>query len=233
MRSPPPEEKLRLGGMALRNGLLVHGPTHWAAAVRDRRGQIQVASGRKPSFGGRATEGVPGVRGVTKLAEGDGGDPAGQARAAGGAAADAGPAHARRDGRGGVGRPRDPLERRADARARDGGRSGEHNNDGYGTMRQIRDGCFNVITRWNYGKICELVGGGSSTTVFTKGELDDALRTARRIKTVRVIEIKIPRDDISPQLARISREVAKMRGLQKTGTRDRKHPRQARLRRPR
>ena len=107
------------------------------------------------------------------------------------------------------------------------------NNDGYGTMRQIRDGCFNVITRWNYGKICELVGGGSSTTVFTKGELDDALRTARRIKTVRVIEIKIPRDDISPQLARISREVAKMRGLQKTGTRDRKHPRQARLRRPR
>ena len=30
-------EKLRLGGMALRNGLLVHGPTHWAAAVRARR----------------------------------------------------------------------------------------------------------------------------------------------------------------------------------------------------
>ena len=27
-------EKLRLGGMALRNGLLIHGPTHWAAAVR-------------------------------------------------------------------------------------------------------------------------------------------------------------------------------------------------------
>ncbi|MDQ1741487.1 MAG: hypothetical protein QOE53_3139, partial [Pseudonocardiales bacterium] len=30
-------EKLRLGGMALRNGLLVHGPTHWAAAVRNAR----------------------------------------------------------------------------------------------------------------------------------------------------------------------------------------------------
>lgn len=63
------DDKLRLGGMALRNGLLVHGPTHWAAAVRDRCGQIQVASGRKPSLGGNATEGVPGVRGVTKLAE--------------------------------------------------------------------------------------------------------------------------------------------------------------------
>ncbi len=55
--------------MALRNGLLVHGPTHWAAAVRDRDGEIQVASGRKPSLGGRATEAIPGVRGVAKLAE--------------------------------------------------------------------------------------------------------------------------------------------------------------------
>jgi hypothetical protein len=26
---------LRLGGMALRNGLLIHGPTSWAAAARD------------------------------------------------------------------------------------------------------------------------------------------------------------------------------------------------------
>ena len=37
--TPPTEavgDKLRLGGMALGNGLLVHGPTHWAAAVRTR-----------------------------------------------------------------------------------------------------------------------------------------------------------------------------------------------------
>jgi uncharacterized protein YqhQ len=63
------EGKLRLGGMALRNGLLVHGPTHWAAAVRGADGTVQVASGRKPDLGGRASERVPGVRGVTKLAE--------------------------------------------------------------------------------------------------------------------------------------------------------------------
>jgi uncharacterized protein YqhQ len=55
--------------MALRNGLLVHGPGHWAAAVRARDGSIKVASGRKPDFGGRATERVPGLRGITKLAE--------------------------------------------------------------------------------------------------------------------------------------------------------------------
>ena len=34
--SPVTEGKLRLGGMALRNGLLVHGPTHWAAAVHQQ-----------------------------------------------------------------------------------------------------------------------------------------------------------------------------------------------------
>jgi uncharacterized protein YqhQ len=59
--------KLRLGGMALRNGLLVHGPTHWAAAVRDREGHVLVASGPKPRL--RALDGVPGLRGVARLGE--------------------------------------------------------------------------------------------------------------------------------------------------------------------
>jgi uncharacterized protein YqhQ len=63
------DEKLRLGGMALRNGLLVHGPTPWAAAVRTRGGEIAVASGRKPDLGSSAAERVPGLRGVVKLAE--------------------------------------------------------------------------------------------------------------------------------------------------------------------
>src|SRR6187402_3270152 len=64
---PVPKDKLRLGGMALRNGLLVHGPTHWAAAVRNRGGEIEIASGRKPRL--RAADKVPGVRGVARLAE--------------------------------------------------------------------------------------------------------------------------------------------------------------------
>ena len=89
------------------------------------------------------------------------------------------------------------------------------NNDGYGTMRRISDGSFNVITRWNYEKICALVGGGSATTVTTRGELDDALRDAQRLDQARVIEIRLPRDDISPQLDRIGREVARIRGLPK------------------
>ena len=65
--SPVAEDKLRLGGMALRNGLLVHGPTHWAASVRDEVGTIRTASGRKPRL--RVVDPVPGLRGVVKLGE--------------------------------------------------------------------------------------------------------------------------------------------------------------------
>jgi uncharacterized protein YqhQ len=42
------EEKVRLGGMALANGVLVHGPRHWACAVRTGEGELKVASGPKP-----------------------------------------------------------------------------------------------------------------------------------------------------------------------------------------
>src|SRR5919206_3615894 len=41
------EEKVRLGGMALQNGVLVHGPRAWAAAVRLPDGQIEVAAAPK------------------------------------------------------------------------------------------------------------------------------------------------------------------------------------------
>ena len=60
--------RLRLGGMALRNGLLIHGPTSWAAAARAADGTIKVASGLKPTFAPRAAA-VPLLRGPLKLAE--------------------------------------------------------------------------------------------------------------------------------------------------------------------
>jgi len=62
-------EKLRLGGMALRNGLLIHGPTHWAAAVRAGDGGIEVASERKPELAPGLVAKLPGLRGPVKLAE--------------------------------------------------------------------------------------------------------------------------------------------------------------------
>jgi len=89
------------------------------------------------------------------------------------------------------------------------------NNDGYGTMRKIRDGAFNIISRWNYGKICELVGGGEYSVASTKGELDGAIRSALGSTTTRVIDVRIPRDDMSPQLANMTKEMSKLRGAKK------------------
>jgi uncharacterized protein YqhQ len=62
-------EKLRLGGMALRNGLLIHGPTHWAAAVRRPDGSLEVASEPKPELAPGLAKRMPGLRGPLKLAE--------------------------------------------------------------------------------------------------------------------------------------------------------------------
>ena len=62
-------DRPRLGGMALANGLLVHGPTHWAAAIQRADGSIAVASGPKPRINIGAIGDLPIVRGVLRLAE--------------------------------------------------------------------------------------------------------------------------------------------------------------------
>jgi uncharacterized protein YqhQ len=66
---PATEGRLRLGGMALRNGLLIHGPTSWAVAARSREGEIEVASGPKPSFTPGGLGSTPLLRGPLRLAE--------------------------------------------------------------------------------------------------------------------------------------------------------------------
>jgi uncharacterized protein YqhQ len=60
-------EKLRLGGMALQNGVLVHGPTAWGAAVRLADGSVKAVSGAKPRLGPQTS--IPFVRGPLRLAE--------------------------------------------------------------------------------------------------------------------------------------------------------------------
>jgi uncharacterized protein YqhQ len=60
-------EKLRLGGMALQNGVLVHGPTSWGCAVRLPDGTLKTASGPKPQLA-RGVQ-TPFLRGPLRLAE--------------------------------------------------------------------------------------------------------------------------------------------------------------------
>src|SRR3954465_9253184 len=61
------EDKIRLGGMALVNGVLGHGPASWACAIRNAEGQLEVASAYKRL---RASEiQNPLLRGPAKIAE--------------------------------------------------------------------------------------------------------------------------------------------------------------------
>jgi uncharacterized protein YqhQ len=59
------EEKVRLGGMALANGVLVHGPTAWACAIRTDDGRLEVVARRK-RFNATAIE-SPLLRGPARL----------------------------------------------------------------------------------------------------------------------------------------------------------------------
>jgi len=61
------KEKIRLGGMAMPNGVLVHGPSSWACAIRHEDGRIEVASARKRFQASRVEN--PLLRGPARLAE--------------------------------------------------------------------------------------------------------------------------------------------------------------------
>ena len=63
------ETQVRLGGMALQNGVLVHGPTAWGCAVRGEDGELHIASGRKPHLAPAARQRMPMLRGPIILAE--------------------------------------------------------------------------------------------------------------------------------------------------------------------
>lgn len=60
-------DKVRLGGMALANGVLVHGPAAWACAVRTEDGQVKVAARRKRFRAADVTS--PFLRGPARLLE--------------------------------------------------------------------------------------------------------------------------------------------------------------------
>src|ERR687886_873916 len=61
------EEKLRLGGMALANGVLVHGPSAWACAIRTEDGELKVVA-RHKRFRAADVE-TPLLRGPARLLE--------------------------------------------------------------------------------------------------------------------------------------------------------------------
>ena len=61
------QEEIRLGGMALSNGVLVHGPNAWACAIRLPDGRLEVASDFKRYRSAGVTN--PLLRGPARLAD--------------------------------------------------------------------------------------------------------------------------------------------------------------------
>jgi hypothetical protein len=59
------EEKVRLGGMALANGVLVHGPTSWACAIRTDDGHVKIVARRKRVLASKVES--PLLRGPVRL----------------------------------------------------------------------------------------------------------------------------------------------------------------------
>jgi uncharacterized protein YqhQ len=59
------DEKIRLGGMALANGVLVHGPKSWACAIRTDAGELKVVARRKRISGAEIER--PLLRGPARL----------------------------------------------------------------------------------------------------------------------------------------------------------------------
>ena len=61
---------MQIGGMALRDGVLLQSEKYWAAAIREPDGSVKVSSGAKAHLPGvEAVRQVPLVRGVARLAE--------------------------------------------------------------------------------------------------------------------------------------------------------------------
>jgi uncharacterized protein YqhQ len=61
------DDKIRLGGMALGNGVLVHGPVAWACAVRTADGELRVVARRKRFTASSISS--PLLRGPARIAE--------------------------------------------------------------------------------------------------------------------------------------------------------------------
>lgn len=84
------------------------------------------------------------------------------------------------------------------------------NNRGYGTERQMQDGCYNDLWPWQFSRLPEILGTGHGWRVETEQQLDQALHEAeRRTDTFCLLEVCLSQSDRSPALDRLASRLAK------------------------
>jgi uncharacterized protein YqhQ len=69
METADRQKHLKIGGMALENGVMFQTEKHWAMALREPDGEIRIASGDKMSLGLTRLRKIPLLRGLVSLAE--------------------------------------------------------------------------------------------------------------------------------------------------------------------
>ncbi len=69
MQNHDRKKQLKIGGMALENGVMFQTERHWSMAVREPGGGIRISSGDKMSLGWSHVRKIPMLRGLVGLAE--------------------------------------------------------------------------------------------------------------------------------------------------------------------
>ena len=86
------------------------------------------------------------------------------------------------------------------------GELGSSNNDGYGVEWIIHDGPYNEIVSWQYHRFAEALGR-RGFEVRTEGEFERVLAQALPSEAPSLIEVHVPRDDISRQFRQLAKIV--------------------------
>ncbi len=84
------------------------------------------------------------------------------------------------------------------------------NNGGYGTERQMHEGPYNDILRWEYHRLPEIFGAGRGFLVHTERELGEALSFAKNHpQGFCLLDVRIDPQDHSAALDRLTQRLAK------------------------
>ena len=83
------------------------------------------------------------------------------------------------------------------------------NNQGYGTLRLVNDGCFNDLFPWKYSRVPEVIGTGMGKVVRTEMEMEEALDCARNYNGLCILEVILEKNSVSLPLQRLGMALKK------------------------
>lgn len=84
------------------------------------------------------------------------------------------------------------------------------NNGIYLTEQLMLEGAFNDLQHWDYSSLPKVIGGGQGFQIETEDHFNNALTFALAHKnTYSILDVHLERDDRSPALDRLTKNIAK------------------------